>query len=236
MEALLSRLIEEKAEKGIAIGFFEPPGDRKESVLRKVPELAVRILQNQSDSIVVAMPDLYPLNKSFPHTTAEQLRGGVVAQFEQAVKRLKVSGINMAHFKAFCFKHDLEALVLAAEPLLAKHLGIRQLKRTWKTPVEDQNKDHPPKTIIEQLFVERGKSYRETLDTPIILAYGQKITSRGQRRQNRLNLWGKKTHPAENKSTLYHSTAGNTGSRYTGRSNGYTLINPRGRTQGANRQ
>jgi phenylpyruvate tautomerase PptA (4-oxalocrotonate tautomerase family) len=59
MEALLRNLIAEKSGQGIAIRFFEAPsGDKKESVVKRVPERAVSILRNVPNSVVIAMPDL----------------------------------------------------------------------------------------------------------------------------------------------------------------------------------
>lgn len=72
-------------------------------------------------------------------------------------------------FKVFCFKHDLEALLLAAQHELAHRLGAKSIAVTWRVPVEDQDQDQPPKRIVESLFAERGKRYRDTVDAPIIL-------------------------------------------------------------------
>jgi hypothetical protein len=75
MQELLLPLIDEKRKRGIAIEFFETPeGDRKASVLTKVPVKAVNILKNTPECIVVAMPDLYPRNKVFPHSTIQELQ------------------------------------------------------------------------------------------------------------------------------------------------------------------
>ena len=45
-----------------------------------------------------------------------------------------------------------------------------QLPKTWTIPVEDQNHDIPPKKIVEEIFKKYGKSYKESVDAPIILA------------------------------------------------------------------
>lgn len=67
LQALLRPLIELKRQEGVAIEFFDSPsGDKKETLLVKVPRKAVNILRNEPDSFVVAMPDLYPKNKAFP--------------------------------------------------------------------------------------------------------------------------------------------------------------------------
>jgi hypothetical protein len=74
MQELLHPLLEQKRQAGIDINFFETPeGDRKASVLTKVPIRAIRILQNNPDAIVIAMPDLYPRDKAF--VTTQPLAG-----------------------------------------------------------------------------------------------------------------------------------------------------------------
>jgi Domain of unknown function (DUF4276) len=162
-----------KRKGGIDIAFFETPqGDRKESVLRKVPVRAVNILLNETDSIVVALPDLYPKNKGFPHETFEELEKGIIKNFEDALRRKGVSDDKrlLARFRVFCFKYDLEALVLAAEEALMSRLGLKKLDIIWKKPVEEQNHNRPPKFVVEDLFKNNGDRYEETVDTPLILS------------------------------------------------------------------
>jgi hypothetical protein len=62
-------------------------------------------------------------------------------------------------FHAFCFKHDLEVLLLAADEQLRRRLGAHRLQRTWAEDVEDQNHDIPPKRIIEALYREHERAY-----------------------------------------------------------------------------
>jgi hypothetical protein len=69
----------------------------------------------------------------------------------------------------FCFKYDLEALILAAEEALKDRLGAKSLSVTWRIPVEDQNHNCPPKHIVEELFTKHGKRYQGTVDAPLIL-------------------------------------------------------------------
>lgn len=171
MNELLKDLITLKLQQGVSIKFFEaPPGDKKASVMRRVPERAVNILGFKPNALVVAMPDLYPFNKEIPHETASELQDVITAQFKAA---LRAKGLNderyLERFKVFCFKHDLEALVLAAEEALALRLETNKLKVTWRIPVEDQNNDTPPKRIVEALFAAHGQRYAETVDTPLIL-------------------------------------------------------------------
>lgn len=172
LQALLSPLLEQKRQEGVAIRFFETPsGDRKASVITKVPVKAVNILRNDSEAVVVALPDLYPRNKTFPHETCDELAQGILERFNNALVDKDVTGDSRVRdrFRVFCLKHDLEALILASEEALKNRLGIRRLVKTWLEPVEDQNHDNPPKRIVEALFVEHGKKYRSIVDAPEIL-------------------------------------------------------------------
>ncbi len=172
MTQLLQPLLEQKKQENVKIDFFETmEGDRKASVLTKAPIRAVNILLNKPASVVVAMPDLYPKNKSFPHETAEEMFDGIRRRFEDALKK-KTGDVDpriAERFRVFCFKHDLEALLLAAEDGLKTRLGLRRLNVSWKTPVEDQNYSHPPNRVIEELLKQHGQTYRDTLDAPLIL-------------------------------------------------------------------
>lgn len=173
MYALLDPLIEEKLRQGVRIDFFEaPPGDRKASVLTKVPLKAVAILTNNPAAIVVAMPDLYPRDRVFPHETFAELSAGILRTFEGALQTRGIRGDTRlrSRFRVFCFKHDLEALILACPEQLRDHLGAKHLEVTWRIPVEDQDHDHPPKRVVDDLFAKCGQNYRGTLDAPGILA------------------------------------------------------------------
>lgn len=172
MTQLLAPLIERKLQQGVHIGFFEaPPGVKKASVIRKVPERAALILANEPDTIVIVMPDLYPLNKEVPHEDPAQLANAIQSEFDRALKRHRMADDRRYRdrFRAFCFKCDLEALVLAAEEALALRLDVGELKVTWHKPVEDQNKDKPPKYVLRELFDQHGIHYLETVDGPLIL-------------------------------------------------------------------
>lgn len=172
MTELLRPLIERKAKLGVNIQFFEAPsGDKKESIMRKVPQRAVLILANDPNTIVVAMPDLYPLNKAIPHETPDQLYEAIQTEFKNALKQRNLEGDNryLGRFKTFCFKYDLEALVLAAEDALALRLNTQNIKVTWHKPVEDQNNNNPPKHVVKELFEAHKTYYSETADAPLIL-------------------------------------------------------------------
>jgi hypothetical protein len=172
MEALLSPLLERKHREGVRISFHEAPtGDKKKSVLLKIPIKAVNILRNDPETVVVALPDLYPRNKGFSHSTPEELRSGMIDQFEKALVDKGVEDDRiLQRFKVFCFKHDMEALLLASEDSLGRRIGPPGISCNWSQPVENQNHDRPPKRIIEELFLQRRKKYRDTVDAPMILA------------------------------------------------------------------
>lgn len=172
MAALLKPLIEEKRQQGVSIEFFPAvEGDRKAYIISKVPKKAVNIISENQHSVVVAMPDLYPRNKGISHDTFAELKSGILRNFDEALKARGVaSDARMKErFKVFCFKYELEALVLAAKDALMGRLGIKKLDCTWKLPVEDQNHDRPPKTIIKELFEKCGKKYDGVVDGPVIL-------------------------------------------------------------------
>lgn len=172
MEALLAPLLDGLRGRGVSVYFYDAPsGDRKKAVLLKVPEKAVNILRNRPDDLVVALPDLYPKNHGFPHSTPEELIDGVFRQFQAVLARkgIQDGGHLESRFRVFCFKHDLEALVLAALEPLRVRLGAPALRPAWRLPVEDVDHGHPPKRVVEELFRQQGLSYRDTVDAPLIL-------------------------------------------------------------------
>jgi len=146
-------------------------GDAKKRILIEVPRRAVNTILNKPHSIVVAMPDLYPRNKGFPHETVDELRAGILENFDNAL-RSKNAGDDIrlkSRFKVFCSKYDLESLILASEEALKSRLRVDELEITWRKPVEDQDHDDPPKRVVERLFREQGEEYEETNDAPFIL-------------------------------------------------------------------
>ena len=172
LSVLLQSLVERKLQEGIKIEFFETPnGDRKESLLTKVPIKAVNILLNDPSSVVIAIPDLYPKNKCFPHETYPELVQGLTADFKRALhQKTGITDIRLVQrFRIFCFKHDLEALLLASEESLKAYFGDR-LNISWCTPVEDQNHNRPPKYVIEEIFRLHKHKYKGTVDAPLILS------------------------------------------------------------------
>lgn len=177
MEALLAKLIDNKLEAGVSIEFFpikggdnDRGGDAKKDLLLNAPTKAVNILCNNPNSIAIILPDLYPKNKGFPHETFEQLERGIMNNFSQALQKKGIQDERIAkRFKIFCFKYDMEALILASESALQTKLGVTSLTVTWQIPVEDQNHDRPPSKIVEQLFRDAGKTYKKTVDAKLIL-------------------------------------------------------------------
>jgi len=172
MSSLLAPLINQKLQAGIQISFVEAPtGDKKKSVVLKVPEKAVNILLNDPQTIVVALPDLYPKNKGFAHETAEELISGIYANFSRTLERKGINDKKLleSRFMVFCFKYDLEALILASPKALADRLDIPEVKTQWKLPVEDQNNERPPKRVVEDIFSTYHRTYVDTVDAPAIL-------------------------------------------------------------------
>ena len=171
LDELLDRLIKGKALNGIAIKTFSTPnGHNKHSVIAKAPRKALHILKNSPDAYVIAMPDLYPKDVVFEHTSAEELINGIEAEFDKVLVEEGIQNPDYRdHFKVFCFKYEMEALILAAEIELKAHLGVDEFERTWVDPVENHNHGEPPKQVVKELFRENGQKYVETNDAPTIL-------------------------------------------------------------------
>ena len=172
MTTLLAPLIERKAQEGVTIAFYEaPPGDKKRQLLLTVPRNAVDMLANRPDTCVIVVPDLYPLGRGFPHQTAAELCAGIRQQFLDALReKRRVNDARIAErFHAFCFKHDMEALLLAAEDSLKARLRVAKFGLKWKKPVEDQNGERPPSRIVEELFRKHRRTYHKSTDALFIL-------------------------------------------------------------------
>ncbi len=142
-------------------------------MLLNAPIKAVNILCNNPNSIAIILPDLYPKNKGFPHETFQQLKAGIMENFSQALQKKGIQDERLKErFKVFCFKYEMEALILAAESGLRRKLGVADLtdlKVTWTIPVEDQNHDRPPSKIVEQLFRDYDQKYDKRVDPQLIL-------------------------------------------------------------------
>ena len=175
MQGLLRPLLKKAKNAGVLITFIpihpkEGKGNSKRELITKTPRKAVNILGNDPDTIVIAMPDLYPKDTGGPHQTYEELKKLVGNNFAEVLKRKNIfdTRINQ-RFLVFCFKHDLEALVLAAEEQLAARLGTDSIHITWVKPVENQDHNKPPRQIVEKIFKKHNDHYRGTIDAPLIL-------------------------------------------------------------------
>lgn len=173
LECLFSDLLLQKEISGVTIRILEAPlGNRKKNLLTKVPFIAAQTLYNDKNAHVVIIPDLYPINIGFRHGTADELRQGILAGFREACTRISSKNIEtlQIRFHIFCFKYDLEVLLLACENSIKNYLGTSRFRTRWSNPVEDQNHSHPPKRVVERLFQENSRRYDGVLDAPLILA------------------------------------------------------------------
>lgn len=161
LKTLLKPLVDKKGAEGISIEFASVGqsgnmSNNKKALLVKYPKKAYQIIRNNRESAVVLLPDLYPYNVGFPHVNHSQLRDGVAKSFAALL-----SGHEnelRSRFEVFCFKHDLEVLLLAAFEQLQQYLGI-SIGRTWKREVEEQDDNNPPRKIIQSLFHKAKKRY-----------------------------------------------------------------------------
>jgi hypothetical protein len=169
MQALLADLLVRLQVTGVAVEFI--PAENKKRLILQTPGKAVNILLNDPKAVVVALPDLYPPNIGFKHTTFEELTRVLQEEFSKTLARKKSDDVRLyERFHVHCFKHDLEALILASESQLALRLGVNSLPLTWVKPVEDQDHHKPPKRIVEELFQNYGHKYKDTVDAPLILS------------------------------------------------------------------
>ncbi len=167
MRSLFANIINDALSDGNKIDFYPMYG--KEPLLNNGPKKAVNILRNRPDSWVFLLPDLYPKNKPFPHSSYEELKEELERRFDRELQSKHCDEGLKKRFRVHCFKHDLEALVLASEDILMKRLGTEKFSRAWTIPVENQNHNQPPKRIVEALFSDIGMKYKDTADVPWIL-------------------------------------------------------------------
>ena len=164
LQTLLAPLIETKNAAGIRVQFVPMTrGDRKAALLTNAPMKAAHILMNAQDAWVVILPDLYPPNKAFAHSSCAEMQEGITTRFLDALHR---SGGKRAadRFRVFCLIHDLEVLLLAAEESFMAFCGLSRPR--WVKPVEEQDHQTPPKRIVEELI----PRYQATVDGPLVLA------------------------------------------------------------------
>lgn len=168
MQELLRDLLQRLREKGVIVSFISLEG--KPNLLKKVPLRALNDLSYDSGTLVIVLPDLYPPDVVLKHRTYQELHDALKTELKKAMRQKGITNPGLLErFYVFCFKHDLEALLLAAEHELAIHLGCRKLHRTWVLPVEEQDHNKPPKHIVEALFKAQKKQYVDTIDAPGIL-------------------------------------------------------------------
>jgi len=161
LTTLLEPLIDKKNSEGIAIEFASVGqsgnmSNNKKALLVKYPRKAYQIIRNNRESAVVLLPDLYPYNVGVPHVNHSQLRDGVMYSFAALLSEHENE--LRSRFEVFCFKHDLEVLLLAAIDQLQEYLGMN-IRRTWSEEVEEQDDNNPPKKIIQSLFHKAKKRY-----------------------------------------------------------------------------
>lgn len=166
MQELFADVMEIATQQGKRIGFF--PMNGKEPLLNQGPIKAINILRNKPDSHVFLVPDLYPMNKPFAHTTFAELKESLLHTFKKEMRRKGCDDRMITRFFVHCFKYDLEALILASETPLLTRLEKNACTQSWVMPIENQNHHKPPKRIVESLFRDAGKKYKDTVDAPWI--------------------------------------------------------------------
>jgi len=167
MEKLLANAIKTALNTGNSVGFYPMGG--KNALLNKGPLKALNILRNKPNSWVFLVPDLYPQNMSFAHSTYDELKRELEKRFRSELQRKNCDDRLKDRFLVHCFKYDLEVLLLASDQALMQRLGTTKFTQTWTNPVEDQDHHRPPKRVVKDLFSDAGKKYKETADVPWIL-------------------------------------------------------------------
>ena len=85
MRRLLSHPIDCATAKGNRVEFYFMGG--KKPLLNNGHKKAINILRNKPNSWVFLVPDLYPQNISFVHSTYEELKKELEKRFESELKR-----------------------------------------------------------------------------------------------------------------------------------------------------
>lgn len=153
----------------------------KSRFFRKIGPRAARQLCDNSDDVVVGLPDLYPnqpyAGTKYAHANMKELEGVQRNKVSDALER--VFNVNssdvdslLERFLPGALKHDLEMLLLAARRELRSYLGTPDQLGNWRNPVEDQNQQRPPKRVVEELFRTKSRArhaYRDTKDASAIM-------------------------------------------------------------------
>jgi hypothetical protein len=110
MQELLADLLNRLELQGIKVDFI--PTDGKKRLMLQTPVKAANTLRNDPQTVVVALPDLYPPNFVFPHFTADELVQALQNEFAQILIRKNLADDTRLNqrFRVFCFKHDLESI------------------------------------------------------------------------------------------------------------------------------
>lgn len=174
LTALLRPVIDAGRQRGVGISFH--PQHSKAALLDDVPLRAADHLADRPGDWVIALPDLYPMSRYAGTPNAHRSFAGLAKllreRFDGRAAKLALPDDVRQRFRIHCLKHDLEALLLAAPDELRKRLGTDDaLKKAWRKPVEDQDDDHPPKRVVDELFKKYRKkpAYQDTVDAPWIL-------------------------------------------------------------------
>lgn len=170
LKVLLDSLIKQAIQNGRQITFV--PMEGKRPLITKVPLRAVNILRNDKVAHVFALPDLYPPNVGYPHSSWSELKQVLVEAFQSECRRLKVNPTRLVErFHVHCLKYDFETLLLASEEQLKLRLRLQAFPAQirWIKPVEDQDHKRPPKRVIEELFQYVKRRYIDTVDAPLLL-------------------------------------------------------------------
>ncbi len=162
----------------------------KSNYLKKFGERAAERLVANPDDVVVGLPDLYPVTPFDPteyqHRNLEELkqlqRKAVIKSLQktQNCSKSTAEGIAGQRLYTSALKYDFEMLLLAAKEALRLALGTSEALGNWKEPVEDQNFEHPPKRVVEELFLSKSstrRAYRDTKDAPSVLRRVKDIAS-----------------------------------------------------------
>ena len=157
------------------------PLTSKSQFFRKIgPRAAEKLCANNED-IVIGLPDLYPnqeyVGTQFEHRDLTQLMTVQTNEVSNALQN--IFSVNrpqvrrlLKRFLPSALKHDLEMLLLAAQDQLRSYLGTPDRLGNWRNPDEDQNQNHPPKRIVEELFRTKSRTrhaYRDTRDASAVL-------------------------------------------------------------------
>lgn len=159
------------------------PLDDKTRYLRKIGHRAAEKLANNSQNLVVGLPDLYP-NAGYDPTPYKHAN---LVELKALQRRFVLDALvgvfklsdpaaiaALERFFPSAFKHDLEVLLLAAVDQLRVVLATSDALGHWRHPVEDQNQMKPPKNVVEELFrTKRGRQYRDTVHSKAVL---EKVT------------------------------------------------------------